>query len=67
METAGWGRIKYRVAPTILSDARICFAGWLWNRSGETTNLDIYVTRAFRVAFAADVLFWIGLIVVGRL
>jgi hypothetical protein len=61
-----WSRIKYGIAPTVLSVALICLAGWLWSRSGPSLPLSTYVKRAFQGALAALVLLWAGLIVVAH-
>ena len=33
-----WRRIEHGIAPTVLSIALICLAGWLWKRSGGTAQ-----------------------------
>jgi hypothetical protein len=62
-----WPRVKYGIAPTVLSIIFICLSGWLWSRSGPPASLDKNLKRAFQGAVAAVVLFWVGLVIAAHL
>jgi len=62
-----WRMFAYGIAPTVLSAVLLSLAGWLWSRSGGPASVGTYIKRAFQGAIGVVVLFWVGLIVVGRL
>lgn len=60
-------RVVYGIVPGLLRLSLPVVAGWLWSRSGEPANAETYIQRAFVGAVGGVVLFFVGLVVVGRM
>jgi hypothetical protein len=60
-------RVIYGIVPALLSVGLPIAAGWLWSRSGAPESAEIYIKRAFVATVGAVVLFFVCVVVIGRL